>query len=173
MGSTPVMAVLGVVYPGFRPLQNYEAVAVFDALLGHGKAVYHTGGYLGNGEVIWLLAKLPENITIGDKDVVELYMLFTNSHDGTFAISFRLTTVRVVCQNTLALAMRSDRSSQIFKRAHKVGPATLTTEAEEFYQICTKATADVGVAFQKMHSVRRWAVCELGREALTVTSSTR
>jgi phage/plasmid-like protein (TIGR03299 family) len=147
-------AVVGVVHPEFRPLQNRDAIRVFDALVGHGGRVYHTGGYLGNGEVIWLLARLPENITVADKkDVVEPYMLLTNSHDGTIAIDFRLTMVRVVCQNTLALAMRRDQSSQIFKRAHNVSPETLMVEANEFYQFCTKSAADLGERFKKMHSV--------------------
>src|SRR5438552_1577441 len=109
------------------------------------------GGYLGNGEVIWLLAKLPENIKITRDDVVEPYMLLTNSHDGTIAIDFRLTTVRVVCQNTLTLAMRGDKSSHVFKRAHRIRPKTLQREAEGFYQVCTKAAADLGTKFHAMH----------------------
>jgi phage/plasmid-like protein (TIGR03299 family) len=139
---------------------------MFDALLTPGQSsqqsgnppaqrLYHTGGYLGNGEVIWVLAKLPKTITIdGKDDIVESYMLLTNSHDGTFAISFRLTTVRVVCQNTLALAMRGDKSSHVFRRAHKIGPVKLAAEAKEFYQFSTKAATDIGQMFQKMHDVQ-------------------
>lgn len=145
-------AVLGVVHPEFRPLQNREAVEVFDSLLGRGKPVYHTGGYLGNGEVVWLLAKLPNDITVSGSDVVEPYMLFSNSHDGRIAINFRLTTVRVVCQNTLALAMRKDQSSNVFRRAHKVGPEKLLKEAGTFYGLCTKAAEDLGKKFQEMHA---------------------
>ncbi len=146
-------AVLSVVYPQFRPLQNREAAEALEIFLGPGQRLYHTGGYLGNGKVIWLLARLPENITVAEKDVVEPYMLLTNSHDGTIAINFRLTTVRVVCQNTLALAMREDRSSHVFERAHKVGPLSLAAEAKDFYQFCSKAAADLGETFKKMHSV--------------------
>lgn len=146
-------AVLGVVYPHFRPLQNREAVEVFDTLLGRGQRVYHTGGYLGNGEVIWLLAQLPASITVAAGDVVEPYMLLTNSNDGTIAIDFRLTTVRVICQNTLALAMRGDQSSHIFKRAHKVSPETLKVEGEKFYQFCVRASADLETKFRAMHSL--------------------
>jgi hypothetical protein len=80
-------------------------------------------------------------------------MLLTNSHDGRIAINFRLTTVRVVCQNTLALAMREERSSHIFKRAHKVAPATLRSQAEGFFQLCRKTAADVGEKFKRMHFV--------------------
>jgi phage/plasmid-like protein (TIGR03299 family) len=146
-------AVVGVVYPDFRPLQNREAVEVFDTLLGRGQRLYHTGGYLGNGEVIWLLAKLPASITVAAGDVVEPYMLLTNSHDGTIAIDFRLTTVRVVCQNTLALAMRKKQSSHVFKRAHKISPENLEVEAEKFYQFCVRASADLETNFRAMHSL--------------------
>jgi phage/plasmid-like protein (TIGR03299 family) len=146
-------AVLGVVHPHFRPLQNREAVEIFDALLGRGQRLYHTGGYLGNGEVIWLLAQLPASITVAAGDVVEPYMLLTNSHDGTIAIDFRLTTVRVVCQNTLALAMRGEQSSHIFKRAHKVSPETLKVEGEKFYQFCVRTSADLEDKFRAMHSL--------------------
>lgn len=144
--------VLGVVHPKFYPLQNDDAVDVFDALLGRGERHYHTGGYLGNGEVIWLLARLPDDIRIAGDDVVEPYMLLTNSHDGTIAIDLRLTTVRVVCQNTLALAMRRDRSSHVFKRAHKIDPDTLEHEAKAFYQIWRTETKSLETEFQRMHA---------------------
>jgi phage/plasmid-like protein (TIGR03299 family) len=142
--------VLGVVHREFRPLQNREAVELFDALLGKGQRHYHTGGYLGNGEVIWLLAKLPGDIRVAGDDVVEPYMLFSNSHDGRLAVDMRLTTVRVVCQNTLAMAMRRDRSSHVFRRAHRFNPQTLETEAAAFYKICEKETNALAEEFQRM-----------------------
>jgi len=46
--------VVGVVHPGFQPLQNRQGALMFDALLGQGQPIYHTGGYLKSGEVIWL-----------------------------------------------------------------------------------------------------------------------
>ena len=75
--------VIGVVHPDFRPLQNREGAEIFDALLGQGSRIYHTGGLLKNGEVIWLLAKLPGDIQVRGDDVLETYLLFTNSHDGS------------------------------------------------------------------------------------------
>jgi len=79
-------------------------------------------------------------------------MLLTNSHDGTIAIDLRLTTVRVVCQNTLSLAMRKGRSSHIFKRGHHISPETLKTEAEKYYAFCVKASADLESKFRALHS---------------------
>ena len=46
--------VVGVVHPGFEPLQNRQGAMILDALMGQGQPIYHTGGYLKNGEVIWL-----------------------------------------------------------------------------------------------------------------------
>jgi phage/plasmid-like protein (TIGR03299 family) len=110
--------VLGVAHRGFQPLQNRDGAMLFDAIFGHGRPVYHTGGYLGRGHIVWLLAKLdkPRKITPGD--VVEPYALFANSHDGSMAINIRLTMVRVVCQNTLALALKEQRG-QAFRRGHQ------------------------------------------------------
>ncbi|MBK6883033.1 MAG: DUF932 domain-containing protein [Flavobacteriales bacterium] len=96
----------GVAHREFRPFQNRDAGLLFDAILGQGRRVYHTGGYLGDGEKVWLMAKLDKTLRIADNDIVELYALMANSHDGSMAFHIRLTTVRVVCQNTLSLALR-------------------------------------------------------------------
>lgn len=111
--------VLGVAHRGFRPLQNRDGALLFDAIFGQGKAVYHTGGYLGHGEVVWLLAKIDKPMNIGNGDLIEPYALFANSHDGSRAISISLTTVRVVCQNTLNIALKDQKLGEHFRRAHQ------------------------------------------------------
>ena len=90
--------VLGVAHQGFTPVQNRDAALLFDAIFGHNNSVYHTGGYLGNGEVIWLLAKINKVIEIAKGDIVNPYALLANSHDGSMAFNIRLTTIRVVCK---------------------------------------------------------------------------
>ena len=120
--------VVGIVHPGFEPLQNRQGALMFDALMGQGKAVYHTGGYLKNGEVIWLLAKLPDDIRVRGEDVLETYLLFTNSHDGSVAIDIRLTTVRVVCQNTLSLALRWRCAGEARRARYFTGRTTAATD---------------------------------------------
>lgn len=144
--------VLGVVHPGFRPLQNKKGIELFDALVGQGKPVYHTGGYLGSGEVIWLLARLDAEIRVDGKDVVEPYMLFTNSHDGSIAIDFRLTAVRVVCQNTLTLALRSRETSMIFKRAHQGSFSALERDVQDFFRLTHQATHELNQVFDALNA---------------------
>jgi phage/plasmid-like protein (TIGR03299 family) len=126
--------VVGVVHPGFRPLQNREGGELFDRLFDPGTRKYHTGGYLKSGEVVWLLARLPEEIRIGGDDVVETYLLYSNSHDGSQPIDIRLTTVRVVCRNTLSFALNG-HTALAFRRRHRDAPEVVEREAKSFLQL--------------------------------------
>lgn len=147
--------VLGVAHRDFRPLQNREGAKIFDSVFGKGKAVYHTGGYLGYGEVVWLLAKLPKEIKVTASDIVQPYALFSNSHDGSIAIDFRLTTVRVVCQNTLSLALRRQQDANtFFKRAHQGSYVDLETELESHFNSTLKGVDDLEERFKAMMDVK-------------------
>ena len=125
--------ILGVVHPGFVPLQNRTGAELFHRLLDLGDARYHTGGYLRDGEVVWLLARLPGEIVVTPDDRVETYVLYSNSHDGTRAIDIRLTTVRVVCRNTLSLALSSEQLHRPFRRAHRHPARVLEIDAKRFF----------------------------------------
>lgn len=96
---------LGVVGDRYKIVQNSDAFEFTDALLGEG-VKYETAGSLQDGKVIWLLAKLPNKFEIlGDK--VDPYVVFTNTHDGSGAVKIAMTPVRVVCNNTLNMALKS------------------------------------------------------------------
>jgi phage/plasmid-like protein (TIGR03299 family) len=98
---------LGVVSPRYRALQNREAFEFFDPIIGDSKAVFETAGSLGNGERIWVLAKVPGQIRVVGDDVCSKYLLLSNAHDGRGSVSVKFTPIRVVCQNTLMLALTS------------------------------------------------------------------
>lgn len=102
---TDTMEALGVVGKQYRILQNNEAFQFFDAIVGEKLAMYHTAGALGAGERIWLLAKLPGECWITPEDNVEKFLMLTNSHDGYNAVKIMATPIRVVCQNTLNMAL--------------------------------------------------------------------
>ena len=94
--------VLGLVSNRYKLVQNSEAFDFTDSLIG-GDVRYETAGSLMGGKRIFLLARLPEKKILGDD--FDNYICFTNSHDGTGAIQACMTPVRVVCQNTLNLAI--------------------------------------------------------------------
>ena len=99
--------VLGVVTDRYKVVQNEEAFAFTDELLGEG-VTYETAGSLQGGRRTWLLAKLPQRYIISGDEITP-YLVFMNSHDGTGAIKAAMTPVRVVCQNTLNLALDTAR----------------------------------------------------------------
>lgn len=95
--------ILGVVTDRYKVVQNEEAFAFTDELLGEGVR-YETAGSIQNGKRVWLLARLPDDFVVSG-DAITPYMVFMNSFDGTGAIKVAMTPVRVVCQNTLNLAL--------------------------------------------------------------------
>jgi phage/plasmid-like protein (TIGR03299 family) len=124
--------VLGVAHRGFQPVQNKDGAMLFDAIFGRGSAVYETGGYLGDGQVIWLLARIDKERQIASEDVIQPYALLANSHDGSIAFTISLTTVRVVCQNTLAVALQQKVREQ-FRRAHQGSLRDHAQAAQRFF----------------------------------------
>jgi phage/plasmid-like protein (TIGR03299 family) len=95
--------ILGVVTDRYKLVQNFEAFAFTDDLLGRGIR-YETAGSLAEGKKVWLLARLPAAYIISGEKLAP-YLVFTNSHDGSGAIKVAMTPIRVVCQNTLNLAL--------------------------------------------------------------------
>lgn len=93
---------LGIVSDRYRIVQNEDAFAFTDALLNF-DAKFETAGSLENGKRVWMLARLPSDDILGDK--VDRFLLFANAHDGKGAITVANTVVRVVCNNTLTLAL--------------------------------------------------------------------
>ena len=101
--------VLGVVTDRYKIIQNQEAFAFTDALLGKGVR-YETAGSLQGGRRVWLLARLPKEYIISGEQVSP-YLVFSNTHDGSGAVKVALTPVRVVCCNTLNLALDTAKRS--------------------------------------------------------------
>ena len=97
-------SVLGVVSSKYQIVQNSEAFEFTDSLVDEG-LVYESAGSLRGGKQVFLLAKMPETLILGDK--LEPYICFSNTFDGSGAIQVCCTHTRVVCMNTLNLALNT------------------------------------------------------------------
>jgi len=120
---------LGVVGSRYTPIQNQEAFDFLDALVGTGEAKYETAGSLDDGRKIWLLARVPGNIEPVAGDVIERYICLYNSHNGVSGLGGLFTPTRVVCQNTLNMAI--GRAKAVYKIRHTQNYASKMDEARE------------------------------------------
>ena len=143
---------LGIVTDRYRVVQNREAFEFTDELLGHG-VTYETAGSLASGKRVWMLARM-ENTILAEENI-DPYLVFTNCHDGTGAVRVAIVPVRVVCQNTLNLAL--SKASRHWSCAHKGDIESKLEEArytlsnanaymaaleEEFGELKTKTVTD-------------------------------
>jgi phage/plasmid-like protein (TIGR03299 family) len=140
-------AVLGRVPEDFTPLQNREAFAFFDSIVGEDEAVYETAGALGRGEKVWMLARMAGEIRVAGDDVVEPYLLLSNSHDGSGGVQLRFTPVRVVCWNTLTMALHMSRGIEV---SHTPDLRARLEQAAASLGLIKRGLADLGMTFQQM-----------------------
>ena len=145
---TDTNAVLGVVGDRYSVVQNSDAFTFFDALVGDGEAIYETAGALGRGERIWLLAKLPSFIRIGKNDIINKYLLLTNAHDGSSVVKCKLTPIRVVCQNTLSVALAG--SEQEVRIRHTPNAADKLKEAHKLLGLTNQLYQQLDVILNRM-----------------------
>jgi phage/plasmid-like protein (TIGR03299 family) len=120
----------GVVGSLYNVLQNREAFTFFDSIVGEGAAIYETAGALGEGETVFITAKLPESIRVGRDDLIDQYLFLTNNHSGEEQVTAAFTPVRIVCNNTLNAALKNcsmkvkirhnARMQDKLKEAHKL-----------------------------------------------------
>ena len=118
-------AVLGVVSDRYRIVQNEEAFRFTDDLLGEG-VTYETAGSLQGGKKVWMLARLPRKYLIAGDQVVP-YLVIFNSHDGSSGVKVAMTPIRVVCQNTLNLALNTAKRSWTARHTENLADAAFVS----------------------------------------------
>jgi phage/plasmid-like protein (TIGR03299 family) len=114
--------VLGVVGERYVPLQNEDLFSFGDNLL-DGGGRWETAGSIKGGRVVFGSIALTDSITLdpnGIADKIDNYLLINTSHDGSIAIQASITPVRVVCANTLNLALSSFKGKKDVKQTFKI-----------------------------------------------------
>ena len=143
-------SVLGIVTDRYRVVQNAEAFSFTDELLGEGVR-YETAGSLQGGRRTWVLARFPHQYIINGEEISP-YLVFMNAHDGSGAIKAAMTPVRVVCQNTLNLALSTAKRSWSFNHTGDISGKL--DEARDTLLYAGQYMAELGKAFGKLGQVR-------------------
>lgn len=144
--------VLGVVGRDYEIVQNIDAFSFFDSIVGGHGIQYETAGALGNGERIFITAKLPDYIKVGREDLIEQYLFLTTSHDGFGSITAAFTPVRIVCRNTLNAAFRNCSNS--IKIRHTSSVTERLEQAHKVMGISYKLSEYLETAFNNWSEVK-------------------
>lgn len=142
--GTDVLAVVGDRY---KVVQNEELFAFGDGIL-DGGASWESAGSIKDGRVVFGSLTVPREFTLdpeGANDKTVTYLLVHTSHDGSTAVQANITPVRVVCQNTLNMAIKG--SKQSFKIRHT---ATVGGRIDEARRV-------LGLTFSHMDSFETMA----------------
>lgn len=144
--------ILGVVGNRYTPVQNRELFQFMDLLVGEGGLSYETAGSLQHGKKVWALAKLNDQIKVTDDDVIQPYLLGTNSHDGSEPMRVLYTTVQVVCNNTLRAALSSKGRAGIDYMAirHTGDPMKKVGKAREILKIVDETSRILEEELQRL-----------------------
>lgn len=151
--------VLGVVGSRYSIIQNVDAFGFFDMIVSRGEASYEIAGRLGNGERIWMLVRLSDNMWIQGIDEVHKYLLVINSHDGIAPIVVKFSPVRALNSAMLHASIRgvglqvkikhTPNTKDKFREAHRVmGSANkfFTDMSKVYHKMSTTPVSDMQIA---------------------------
>ena len=138
--------VLGVVSDRYKVVQNTDAFSFTDELLGKGVR-YETAGSLQEGRRVWLLARLPKEYVIAGERISP-YLVFSNTHDGSGSVKVAVTPVRVVCNNTLNLAL--DNAKRSFSMVHTGNIHDKIQEAKDTLFMAESYMDSLGIEFEQL-----------------------
>lgn len=143
---------LGVVQNRYEIIQNIEAFSFVDDIMRSesGAVHYETAGSLYGGKKIYLLVRLPDCDMVGDK--IESYLFFTNSHDGIHAVKAGISSVRVVCDNTLQMAVKG--AVRLWSAHHTKSVKARCDEAARTLGLAERYLKEMAVEADKMAAAR-------------------
>lgn len=143
--------VLGIVGERYNVLQNIDSFKIFQPFLDARVARLNTAGSLFNGKRVWILAEIMEGepLVIKDDDEIKKYILLSHSFDGSLAVRFGLTPIRVVCNNTLTMA-HQNKSSSLFKIKHTKSMVQNIESVRESIDLINKEFKVTELFYKKM-----------------------
>lgn len=109
-------APLSIVSPKYKIVQPGEVLEFFRDLTDANGYTLNTAGTLFDGKRFWALASIGEEACVVGEDKIGGYLLLSSSCDGTLATTAKFTTVRVVCNNTLGMALSTKSRNEVTVR---------------------------------------------------------
>jgi phage/plasmid-like protein (TIGR03299 family) len=141
---------LGTVGKDYRIINNIDQLNILDPIVGRQEAVYESAGSLDGGRRVWLLARLPEQILVNGKDPINEYLMVASSHDGSIALTTKMTLERICCANTLRTALNDGKDQ--FKVRHTSNFAERMSQATRILGIARKQAEETGKAYNYLAS---------------------
>ncbi len=155
--------VLDIVGSQYTPIQNHEAFKFFKEFVEAGSAHLETAGSLRGGQMVWGLANLNASFKLRGNDEVKGYLLVVAPHMAGKSFITKFTTVRVVCNNTLTLALRNSSGGE-FRMAHRSSLTdTVIERAKETLGIAREQVSEFEATAKKLQKLKftRYEVAEL------------
>lgn len=141
---------LGVVGKQYTIVQNADALAFTTELVGMGLQ-FETAGYFGKGEKIWVEGILPgEYKILGDETIP--YVVFMNTHDGSGSVKVAVTLVRVICSNTLNMAIK--KAKRCFSFVHKGSVNNKIDEARQVLGLADTYMKALNAEMEKLAMIK-------------------
>jgi phage/plasmid-like protein (TIGR03299 family) len=142
--------VLGVVGKNYVPVQNSQAFLFLNELVRDGSLYAHRAGSFRGGARVWVQAKLPSTIRVRQSDdLVDEYLLLCNTFDGSSALRILFTPVRIVCENSLNLAIRRGMGQGISIR-HRGNLASKIQETRRVLGMATEFFDDASERINRL-----------------------
>lgn len=141
---------LGIVGNSYKPVQNVDALNFMDSYIGKGEAVYETVGNIGDGKLIWMLAKMPNTST--DVDLVERYMLMSTSHNGVSPVMLAALDFRIWCANQIQAAIRKAKNKFVIR--HTTNVELRMADARKAFDGSMKYFNEMDVIFGQMKEIK-------------------
>jgi len=135
--------VLSVMGDNYEVVQNRDAFAFVDDVLGGPDIRFNAAGSLHDGARIWLSAVIDREIYIGGDldEKIDPYIMFANSHDGSLSVSCWITPIRIACQNALTYSMNT--ASRSWKARHTRNVMANAVNARQMLGIASRYFDDL------------------------------
>lgn len=143
---------LGIVKERYTPVQNTDAFKFFNDAIGKDDVSWFTAGCSGNGEKIFVSAKLSDTVLVNGKDPIDQYLVFSTSHDGSSGVRIILTPIRLVCFNAMNSAIRNATSFITLRHTNSVH--SKITEAQEILGITRKKIDFFAQCMEQMTKIK-------------------